>query len=422
MTAETTGSRMVARRVRRPAPPAAPLLRGALAAVRRGGWAELGLVGAGLASILLVRVALGGWVTNDYTNFLSQWFAHLRLHGFAGLGDEFANYNMPYLYLLWLGSLVTPDALLVVKTIGAVADLALALGCVAVLLRLGLPRELAAVGGAAVLLLPEVLLNSAAWGQADAVYAALLVWAVRAALADRPRATWVLVALACTVKLQAAFVLPAFVVLHVTRRWGWRGPVLGLAAAALTYLPALAAGRSAGSLASIYLDQAGTRSRLSRNAPSLYALLPESRHDLLHHAGMFFALACVCVVTYLVLRAARRRPLEGSTFVLLVAALGLLAPYTLPMMHERYFYVGDVLLLVYALRHRALLPWALVAQAVAVLAYTPYLFREEPVVPMPGLALVEAVVLLVVVRHLLRVTGAFAPPAPAPLPELEEVR
>ena len=371
-----------------------------------GYWAEVGLIGAGLLSITLVRLALGGWVTNDYTNFLSQWFAYLHQHGFAGLGNEFANYNMPYLYLLYLGSLVTPDALMVVKVVGATADLVMALGCVAVLLRLRLPRELAAVGGAVVLLLPEVLLNSAAWGQADAVYASLLVWAVWGGMAGRFRTMWILVALACTFKLQAAFVLPAFVVMHVARRASWQGPLLGVVVAASTYLPALIAGRSVGSLAGIYLDQASTRSRLSRNAPSLYALLPEARHDILRHAGMFFALAVVCLLTYLVLRAVRRRKLEGSAFLLFVASLGLLAPYTLPMMHERYFYVGNVLLLIYALSHRVLLPWALVGQAVAVLAYTPYLFRTEAVISMQGLALIQAVLLFVVVRQLLRVTGA----------------
>lgn len=375
--------------------------------VRAGYWAEFGLVSVVLLSLVLVRTQLGPWRSGDYQMFLVGWFDFLRLQGFHGLGSEFADYNMPYLYLLYLGSVFTSDSLGTVKVIAGLSDLALALGAFAVLRQLRVQRELALVASAATLLLPEVLMNSAAWGQADSTYTSILVWALWAALRGRGRTTWILFALAFTFKLQAAFVLPAFVILHVVKRWGWQGPLLGVLTVLATEIPALVAGRSPSSLAAIYFKQANSNATLTMNAPSIYALLPESQHDVLRSAGMYFALAAVGILSFVVLRAARRKNLDGPTALLFVAVLATLAPYTLPLMHERYFYVANVLLLLYAVASRKLVPWVFVAQAVAISAYSPFLFGRDSVQPMGMLALVEGAVLFVMIRQLLRATEAF---------------
>jgi Gpi18-like mannosyltransferase len=404
-------------RLRRIGAWAGPRLRRLPAALRGGYWAEFGLAAAILVSLVVVRLQLGGWVSADYWGYLKPWFEYLHLHGFHGLGDEFSNYNVPYLYLLFAASRITDDSLAAVKVIAALSDLALALGCFGLLRHFRLPREIALVAAAVTLLLPEVLMNSAAWGQADSTYGALLVWALWCALRGRQVGTWVLFALAFSFKLQAAFVLPAFLVLHITKRWGWRGPVLAVVTLVLTEIPAVIAGRSAASLAGIYFEQASTDATLTMNAPSIYALLPEAANDTLRPAGLYFALACVALLSYLVLRAARRRTLRPESVLLFVASLAMLAPYTLPMMHERYFYVGNVLLFVYALVTRRLLPWAFVAQAVAVSAYSAYLFASGPPLPLGQLALVEGAVLFVVIRQLIRETGAVPSPRPEEDPQ-----
>lgn len=397
------------RRLRGVSLPIGAWVRRVPAALRAGYWAEFGLVAVILLSLLVVRIQLAPWQSGDYAAFLSHWFDYLRVHGFSGLGDEFANYNMPYLYLLFLASRVTDSGLEAVKTIGALSDLALALGCFAILRQCRVQREPALIAAAAALLLPEVLFNSAAWGQADSTYGALIVWALWAALRGRSRTTWILYALAFSFKLQAAFVLPAFVVVHVIRRWGWQGPVLAVATLFATEIPALIAGRTPASLLAVYADQAGTYPNLTLNAPSLYALLPDSQQVILRSAGMYFAVAAIALLSYVVLRAARRRGLDAPSILLFVTTLALAAPYTLPMMHERYFYVGNVLLFVYAIVTRKLLPWALVSQAVAIMAYAPFLFGTAPALPMAQLALVEGAVLFVVIRQLFRSTDAFAP-------------
>ena len=382
----------------------------ARSAVRSGAWMEIALLGIVFIAIIGVRTSLAPWQSGDYTTFLAKWSSYLQVHGFQGLGDKFADYNMPYLYLLYVGTLLPVDSLSWVKLVAGVSDLALAGGCAAILMQLRLPRHLVVLGAAAVLLLPEVLLNSAAWGQADSTYSALVVWALWAALRNRAATTWVLFALAFTFKLQAAFLLPLFVVAHVANRWRLRSAGLAIVTVLLTEVPAVIAGRSPGSLAEVYIDQTNGYKALTLNAPSLYALLPNAEwlYDLGRGAGLFFAVACVGLVAYVVLRRARVGAVAPRTLLLFAVVLGLLAPYTLPQMHERYFYVGNTLLFVLALMDRKLLPLAFVSQGIAVLAYSPFLLGAEPVLPMPILALFEAGVVLFLVVRLLRECGVGA--------------
>ena len=401
----TARTAVVARGVSMPS--AGSVLRSVRAALRSGVWMEWALLAVVFVAIVGVRTSLGPWQSDDYTRYLQRWSEYLQVHGFSGLGDRFADYNVPYLYLLYIGTLLPADSLTWVKLVAGASDLALAAGCAAVLAHLRLPRHLVVLGAAAVLLLPEVLLNSAAWGQADSTYSALVVWALWGALRNRAMTTWICFALAFTFKLQAAFLLPLFVVAHVGQRWRIAAPAAGVLAALLTEVPAIVAGRSPASLAEVYVNQTNGYQALTLNAPSLYAFLPDAAwaYDLGRSAGLLFAVACVGVVSYAVLRRARAGALAPRTLVLFAVVLGLLAPYTLPQMHERYFYAGNVLLFVLALVDRRLLPLAFAGQAVAVLAYAPFLFGTAPVLPMAALALVEAGIVLTLVVRLMRECG-----------------
>src|SRR4051812_24666899 len=57
-----------------------------------------------LLSIVL-RVSLYKIQTGDYTCCLQPWYDYLQAHGgFAAFKDNFADYNLPYLYLLTLAT------------------------------------------------------------------------------------------------------------------------------------------------------------------------------------------------------------------------------------------------------------------------------------------------------------------------------
>ena len=99
----------------------------------------------------------------------------------------------------------------------------------------------------------------------------------------------------------------------------------------------------------------------------------------------------------------RNRPLGEAQVVALVTATVLAVPFFLPQMHERYFYLADVMTIVAAFYLRRFWPVAVVVSASSLLAYAPFLWRTTPV-SLPLVSFLEflaVIVTLVVAAHVL---------------------
>lgn len=297
-----------------------------------------------LAAATLARVAVAGHESPDYRVFLSHWWGHLATHGFAGLGDVFADYAPPYLYLLWVATRTGVPPLLGVKAVSTLGDLALALA-VAGLVRHVAGRRAGAVAGAVLLAVPTTWLNSAAWGQCDAIYTSLVVAAVWALLARRDLLGWVLLGAALAVKLQAVLVAPAAAVVWLLRgRRCWWMPVVVPVVVLASWVPCLLAGRSAASLLDTYRGQAASRFPLSY-APNLWYPVQDARGvaAVAGWSGVALVTTAVVVGAVVVAALARRAPWTDTRLLALFAAVALAAPTLLPHMRERYMYPGQVL-------------------------------------------------------------------------------
>ena len=75
---------------------------------------------------IALRLSLWQFVSDDYTYFLSPWYDYLAAHGLEGLKDNFANYNMPYLYMLYILTNIAIPKLLAIKLLSILFDIALA--------------------------------------------------------------------------------------------------------------------------------------------------------------------------------------------------------------------------------------------------------------------------------------------------------
>lgn len=238
------------------------------------------------------------------------------------------------------------------------------------------------------------------WGQVDATYTALLVWSVYFVLARRDIPAWVLFALALSFKLQAIFLLPWLALAFVLQKQRWRAVATGASVFLLTYVPALLAGRSPGSLAGIYVAQAQGYKHLTDRAANLYQWIPDSLYDPVAAAGVILAVGIVALLCVLYLHRARYVDRPEVWLVQIAAAFAVLVPFVLPAIHERYFYAGGVLAIVCLLIDRRYLIPALALQVTAVLSYAPFLFRTT-IVPLPYVAVLQlAAVVAVVVLSL----------------------
>lgn len=338
-----------------------------------------------LAAGLAVRAPFLEHESWDYRNYVRPWFEYLRANGVHAFGEEFSNYSPPYLYLLWAATALPFSTLISVKALSVVFDVLLAAAIAHLLLATGSGgrRALAAFGLA--LLLPTVVLNSAAWGQCDSIYAAFCVFGLAQVLRGRPATGALLAGLGFAFKAQAVFVLPIFLVLVLARAMPWRSllvlPVPYLAAS----LVPVAMGRPFVDVLTIYRSQADTYRELTLNAPTLYAWL-DVRQGF-GEPGMVVAGALTLALCLAAARSARQ--VTGERVVMLAALFAVAVPFMLPRMHERYFFLADVLTLAYAVLRPSRWFVAVLTVGASFLSYFPFLYGVE-VVPLGFSALLVA--------------------------------
>ena len=375
------------------------------------------LLVAVLALALLVRVRLLPVESLDYQVFLRPWYERLAAGGLPALGESFSNYNSPYLVLLALLGYTPLPPLIAIKLLSIGGDVA----CVVLAARVvrvvrPKPRWAPLAAAMLVALLPTVVLNGSAWGQCDGLYAALCLGSLSALLAGRAGWSCALFGLALAFKLQAVFFAPVLLVGLVLLRPRPRKLVAAPVAFLLALVPAWLAGRGLVQQLLTYprqvADSSGTGTvvdhpveLLTYGAPTPYAWLAGQPVELWRTVGVLVAGAAVLALVGHVV--ARRRQVGPEDLLVVAACLSLVAPLLLPGMHERYFYLAEVLSVLAAFVDRRFVWVAGLLQLVALDTYLGFL-AGVMVVPLPVAALGA------VVAGGVSVAATVARPAPAP--------
>lgn len=295
---------------------------------------------------MLMRVLCFDYVSGDYHAFLSNWYAFFKNNGgFAAIAYSVGDYNVPYLYFMAAISYLEVPDLYLIKLFSVLFD---------VLLAWGGYRFAAMVKGrntciplliyCALLYLPTVVLNGSYWGQCDVIYGALCVHAITDLLSGNNKRSVILVAMAFSFKLQAIFVMPMWGVCWLARKIRFPELLLFPATYLVVITPALLLGKPFLETISIYLNQVSEYPALTSNAPSVYQLIPygaEVNEGLLGGIGIGLAFLLVMLLLWIGLKMGRTIKRELLLAMLPVLSVGV--PFLLPRMHERYFFLGDVL-------------------------------------------------------------------------------
>ncbi len=321
-------------------------------------WLCVGALAVGAAA----RFFCMDHITSDYTDFLSQWVQFFRDNGgFGGIRLSVGDYNVPYLYLMAAISYFAVPDLYLIKLISIFFDLLLAFSAMR-LVNLAFPekKKTAAAVFCVTLLLPTVILNGAYWGQCDSIYGALTLLALADALDHHPCRSVLWLGVAFSFKLQAIFLIPLWCVLWYSGRVKFRHLLLFPVSYFATILPALLLGKPLGDILGVYFNQMGLyNDRLTLNAPSLYALIPygaEVDGPFWARVGIFAAFALVLALLVGLFFVRKRLTNAHILTAALVLAIGV--PLLLPHMHDRYFFLAEVLSVVWAVGayHRTPVP------------------------------------------------------------------
>lgn len=343
---------------------------------------------------LILRVLFLPANTIDMKVFNLKWYDYIVAHGIQdAMGDEFANYTPPYLYLLSLATLTRTfiPSLTAIKLIPIIFDLfnaSLVYQIVKTKFGSGIETWLAA---ALVWLLPTVVINGSFWGQVDALYTCFLLLTLLCILNEKPIGAILAFSVSFSIKAQAVFFLPFLALLFFKQKIRWQYFLLIPLVYFLMMLPAALAGRSLSSLALAYVTQGGTFTQASMNAATPYFLLPQSAYRMSLLAGIPLAgiLLLIWVLYYGIKQYAISPKLIVASALLSLA----LTPYLLPKMHDRYFYPADVLSLVAVFFAPELWFVPIVYQMISLLSYSPFLFSADPQAVIPIALMMNTLVL-----------------------------
>ena len=337
-----------------------------------------------IAGAFLIRAHFFYYKTWDYKDFLSKWVDFYRTNGgFHGLQYSVGNYNIPYLYFMALFSYSDIPDLYLIKLLSTFFDVLLAYAALLLVRKAGKSLLQAAVCFFLVLLLPTVMLNSAVWGQCDSIFVSLALLGLAYGLPDastgkegNPVLSMVFIALSFGFKLQAVFIMPVWLLLWIWRKYKWY--IFGVFP--LTYflliLPAVLLGRPIKDAILLYADQANTvGDALNYTAPSLTALM-RNVQNMESVSAVLIVCAFLAMAAVLMIGITNMKKMTPSVFLALTALMVLVIPYLLPHMHDRYFYLADIMTAVLFLTRPVTLPVFACMEFGSFLCYYGYIFER----------------------------------------------
>lgn len=360
------------------------------------------ILAVGLTLAIAIRLNLLDYKSLDYFAGFKTWYNMIKSMGFSAFAYSFADYNPPYLYLLYLIIRLDPDLppVVSIKIPGLMADFLCAF-FVFRLVQLQSPKgSIAYIAGIAVLFTPTVVLNSAFWGQNDSIYTAALLACLYYLMTEKKSAAMFAYGVALSFKLQAIFLAPLVLALLLRLMIRWRHLLVIPLILLVVLIPSWVAGRPLNDLAAIYMAQSSEFESITMNAPSIYTWFPQTKliFDLFYLPGIILAASVAFLFVVLVYKS--RSNIARAQLLALSLLSMMIIPFFLPKMHERYFYAADVLSIAYAFFNPQYFYFPLFMCTISFLAYEPYLFNIEPV-PFSILTLGTLLLIVILTRQVI---------------------
>ncbi len=332
-----------------------------------------------LACVIFARVCLLYFESRDYTAFLADWVKKLgAVNVCDALVTPIGNYNMPYLYFLLAFSRLDIAPIIPIKTLSCVFDLVMAYYVMKTVALVTEDKRILLASYIVSLGIPTVLMNSAQWAQCDSIYVAFCVISLYAAVKGDGRLCAISWALSFSFKLQAIFALPALCVALFMGRVKPKHLLWVPAVFFALLVPALIAGRSLSSCLGIYINQTQQYPELYSNAPTIWRFFTGVDFEGYSNVTVFLAGTAVILFIYFCLTGVKS--FTPDMLIRLFFLSSLLVPYVLPRMHERYFYMADIMSFIYFMTNRK--KWyvpvtLIIASLVGYIAYFTEVFAQE---------------------------------------------
>ena len=310
----------------------------------------------------------------DMVNFFVPWMNTVQDRGLASVSGDFAGYTPPFIYLMYVASGLIPwiGTVAAIKLINLPFIAILSLAIYHIVLIASESRDRAATAAALLWIAPTPLVNAFAWGQFECVYAAFLALFVLFAIKRAPIAAASMFGVSLAFKPQAIFLLPLLLYLILAKQMKVWHLVLVPTMYLLMMVPAAIAGlRWLDLVNSVYVAPFEAFSVLAVDAPNPWRIVG-ALQLVDFRTGLLVGMAAAGLAGLVISVGTLRLEPNARTVVLVAALSGALMPYLLPKMHDRYFFVADVMTFTLAFVMPRLWATAALFQVGSLLSYLPY--------------------------------------------------
>lgn len=243
-------------------------------------------------------------------------------------------------------------------------------------------------------ILPSVILNSAAWAQCDSIYTMFLIMCLYFILLDKDYIAMICFSFSFTFKIQAVFFAPFILLLILKKKIRMRTvgmvPIIYL----VSLTPALIVDGDFIRLLTVYFKQVKQYSILNMNVPNIWAFFKDISLPELGKAGIFFAGTVILIILYYFIMQPNFK-MSNEVIISLALFFSFLMPFLLPYMHERYFYLSDVLCIIFIFYFSKQFWMLFSTQFCSVQAIIPFLFGGQ-ILDLKWLTVIELINIIVV--------------------------
>lgn len=315
---------------------------------------------------LYARYGLRTIVSGDMQYCLLPWYDVIKqLGGFRALSAQVGNYNIPYQTVIALMTYLPIQPIYAYKGLSILFDYALGAMTAAAVYELTKSKTKASAAYVFTVMLPMVMLNSAAWGQCDSIFSFFMAAAFVLLMREKHAAAFLMYGCSLAFKLQAVFFLPFLLFYYVwSKKFSVWHFLLLLIPMVVFSLGALVQGRGIGSLFEIYRDQVVVEDpRISWNYPSFWLLLvkniPSDGSDHYYELHNMCMAVTVTALGAIMLFLIRREKMSKAALLLTAAWMLYTCVLFLPFMHDRYAYPVVIFTLMACFAEPKMIPAAL---------------------------------------------------------------
>lgn len=380
-----------------------------------------------LAISAIIRVMLAPYtdISPDYDTYYKVWVETYREVGiWKGLSMTIGDYYVPFNILYAICSLLPCEPWAPLAFASCLCEYVGALFMFKIIRMLLVGSgyderkafRIASATAVGLLFIPTVIFNGALWKQCDAMYTCFIIIAIYYMIKDKYTTSFIFLGIAFAFKLQAIFVIPAFLIIYMVKKRFTIFQFCWIPAIFLLFgIPAVLAKRGLRATYFMYFMQTQeTQSEgygMVSYLPNLYNFGFDDYDYMLNSVavlmiGVIFMFAALFMVW------ANRRYVSGvgcDADILCgenILYLAIWSAFTccmfLPGMHERYDYMVIFMLTGYAfaLRHK-LIPCAIAINVISLITYGHILFKVETI-PTYALAIPYLLIYLWITRDVIR--------------------